>query len=157
MLADDGNADASAYQTAFQALGAFNCAPARCERRRELRSPLRSYQWIAPRSGNRMPHPVQFEQYQCYDISASGFSFLSPTRPGFRSLVVALVALPEVIYLAADVVHCTDVYAYPSGAVEPAAARSRFHDVDDGTPMYLVGCRFDRRLSDELFQQSQPG
>jgi len=147
--------DAGARQAAFQAVGAFGATTERVERRKEYRSPFRSYQWVAPRVGDRLPNPAQFEQYQCYDISGNGFSFLAPNRPGFRSLVVALVVLPEIIYMSADVVHCTEVIAYPSGCVEPAAnRRARLAPLDgahDGVPMYLVGCRFIQRLDGDLF------
>jgi len=155
MFGVEPTSDVGAHQAAFQAVGAFGATTERVERRRDYRSPFRSYQWVAPRVGDRLPNPAQFEQYQCYDISGSGFSFLSPNRPGFRSLVVALVVLPEIIYMSADVVHCTEVITYPSGCVEPAATRrARLGPVDSengGVPMYLIGCRFIQRLRGSLF------
>jgi hypothetical protein len=98
-----------------------------------------------------VPEQTAFFPVKCHDLSTRGFSFIAKRRPQFASLVLALGTPPDVIYLAAEVRHCTDVLAYPSGRVEvldgqetPADGRCR--GGNGAEPGVLVGCEFIRRL-----------
>jgi hypothetical protein len=77
-------------------------------------------QRIAPLVGTGLPGPEAYRDVRCFDLSASGFSYLSPTPPEGSSLVVALGSQPNLTYLTAEVAHIT--------------------------PLTLVGCRFTGRL-----------
>lgn len=151
MLGYNASLEIDCFETPYPASMAFSGSQCLVERRRYPRLPFRSYQWIAVRHGEQIPNPADFEQYQCHDISLGGISFLSPCRPAGNSLVVALVALPRIVYMGATVAHCTQVLAYPTGRVEPMSLTSwrpileRTGDCR-GTPMVLVGCCFTRRL-----------
>jgi hypothetical protein len=99
-----------------------------------------------------VPEQTEFFPVRCHDLSTRGFSFLVRRQPQFKSIVLALTTLPEVIYLAAEVKHCTDVLVHPSGRVE--VLRNR--DAESGCKIgsgngaecsVLVGCEFTRRLN----------
>jgi hypothetical protein len=123
------------------------------ERREGLRQPFLVVQRIAPGFHQEIPPDSAFMEIRCHDLTQSGFSFLLPQAPDFDRLVAALGRPPSVIHVAAEVLHCSEVRVYPSGAVEgienwvsPASAEAR-----QGQPskrMVLVGCRFIRRLGD---------
>ena len=123
------------------------------EPRHRARRPFGVRQWIAQWSGSGIPDASAFLEVRCYNISERGFSFLFPTRPEFQSLVAALGQPPALIYLAAEVVHCTRAVVLPSGTVKrlPAGASGSeppWNDPADAgaRPMVLVGCRFLERL-----------
>ncbi len=151
MFGNTGELASEAGRSAFGACAAFGGEQASREQRREPRSQFRSYQWIAARNGIALPEPADFQQYQCHNISSHGISFFSPSRPESDSLVVALVMLPEIIYVAATVVHCTHVLVRSTGKVEVLPAWSKLELVkelghEQGVPMFLVGCRFTQRV-----------
>ncbi|HVX62073.1 MAG TPA: diguanylate cyclase [Pirellulales bacterium] len=98
------------------------------DRRNQPRRPFPTNQFIAPYAEGQMPTREMFRQVPCHDISAGGFSFLSPDPPDFEQFVVALGVPPNVTYLTAKVVHTT---VTDSGPV----------------PMFLVGCRFTGRIN----------
>ena len=121
------------------------------ERRRARRRPFLSTQRIAPHRGERFPEDSEFMDVQCPGLSTSGFSFLLPDSPDFTALVAAFGGPPDVIYVAAEVLHCTRVLVYPSGVVQRAgdqATRPAYQSSDEErpAPMVLVGCRFTKRL-----------
>lgn len=125
------------------------------ERRRCAREPFPVVQQVARATGQKVPEQSAFFPVKCRDLSTRGFSFVLKRRPQFTSLVLALDAPPEVIYLAAEVRHCTEVLVHPSGRVEPlpkqdpeAAAPSPGGDgANDGAKVgVLVGCEFTERL-----------
>ena len=125
------------------------------ERRCLPRTPYDARQRVARRDGPGIPDDSEFHEVRCHDISQSGFAFLFPTRPAFQSLVVAFGLPPTVIYVAAEVAHCTRALVFPSGRVKrlrqslPAGAvQAAEPDSEDaeGRPMILVGCRFRERL-----------
>lgn len=120
------------------------------ERRVCYRRRFFALQRIAPYDGSRMPADDEFFCAESRDLTSQGVSFLFPERPEFRRLVVAFGEPPTRSYVAAEIVHATDVMVYPSGLVEPArdgqpAAECGEDGTDEGAPMVLVGCRFLER------------
>ncbi|MDZ7618588.1 MAG: PilZ domain-containing protein [Patescibacteria group bacterium] len=140
------------FDTPFAAsVATFSGSQSLVERRQYPRFPFRSYQWVAIRRGEAAPRLNDFEQFQCHDISLGGISFLAPDRLPSSALLIALVALPKIVYMDATIVHCTHVLAYPTGRVEPMPHApwnriTRRTDDNLAAPMLLVGCRFTHRL-----------
>jgi hypothetical protein len=121
------------------------------ERRSAPRESFRVVQRIAQANGGKVPEQTAFFPVRCHDLSTRGFSFIVKRRPQFKSLVLALGTPPGVIYLAAEVRHCTDVVTYPSGKVEILDDHSKqiARDSRSGKRVelgVLVGCQFTRRL-----------
>jgi hypothetical protein len=121
------------------------------ERRCSARRPFRVVQRIAQATGARVPEQTAFFPVKCHDLSTRGFSFIVKTQPQFKSLVLALGTPPDVVYLAAEVRHCTEVLVHPSGRV----AALQGQEAPSGRGMrggngiergVLVGCEFLRRL-----------
>jgi len=96
-------------------------------RRARPRRAFPYYQLIAPLKGNRLPAPSAFEKVLCRDISAGGFSYLIDEEPKHQRLVVAFGTEPHLTYLAATVVHVSQV------------------EIDDRR-QYAVGCRYTGRI-----------
>jgi len=138
----DGKSTASSDKTEDRAVSARGKSPAptkeelaalvglpgpiNSERRRR---PRRSYpyrQLVAPILGPTLPDEDEFTEIECNDISAGGFSFLSPRPPQSEMLVVALGSPPRLTHLMAQVVHVTRVER-------------------KGRRMYLVGCSYTGR------------
>jgi hypothetical protein len=123
------------------------------ERRRAPRQPFPVVRRIAQTTGQEVPEQAAFFPVNCRDLSTHGFSFLVKTRPQFKSLVLALDAPPNMIFLAAEVRHCTDVLVHPSGRVEVLllnlVARDDYERrrVAGAEFQVLVGCEFTRRLA----------
>lgn len=121
------------------------------ERRRRNRHDYPTAQRIAPRYGYKLPRVQDFFEVLCHDLNEGGFSFLLPSLPDFKRLVVVLNAPPDTMVVAADVVHTSKVLLHPSGRIEtldgsPRTAE-RCHGARRGVrPMALVGCRFTERL-----------
>ena len=57
--------------------------------------------------GNHMPDEAAYRQVRCFDLSATGFSFLSTTPLESGKLVIALGSPPDFKRLKAEVVHDT--------------------------------------------------
>jgi diguanylate cyclase (GGDEF)-like protein len=97
------------------------------ERRRFPRSPLRATHFVAPYANGQVPTARMFREVMCEDVSEGGFSYFDEAAPVVPDLVVELGTSPNLIYLAARVVHCTSIGT-------PTA------------PRYKIGCRFSGRL-----------
>lgn len=99
------------------------------DRRTNDRRSFNGTQRMATYIGGRVPGPDEFRPIECYDLSPSGFSFLSDRLPEANSLVVSLgdAATFETL-LTADVV---------TVAPAPAGAQTR----------YRIGCRFTGRVN----------
>jgi PAS domain S-box-containing protein len=97
------------------------------DRRRRPRRSFSYFQRIAPIENGRIPPLRMFHRVKCLDISAGGFSFLSPVEPSETDYVVALGSPPVVINVAARVVHVTPIDF-------------------EGESNYLVGCEYTGRL-----------
>ena len=120
------------------------------ERRVCYRRRFFALQRIAPYDGSRIPEESEFLCVESRDLTSQGVSFLFPTHPDFRSVVVAFGEPPMHSQVVAEIVHSTDVVVYPSGLVEPVRDRqpaSQCHHAEtgEGKPMVLVGCRFIER------------
>jgi len=116
-----------------------------CYRRRFF-----ALQRIAPYDGSRIPEESEFFCVESRDLTSRGVSFLLPTHPDFRLVVVAFGEPPMRSHVVAEIVHSTDVMVYRSGLVEPAhdcegEADPDPHQGERGEPMVLVGCRFIER------------
>lgn len=98
------------------------------DRRAATRRHFAQKQFVAPYHGGCLPGRVSFREVTCQDISATGFSFLSPQLPDFESLVVALGVSPNMTYMTARVVN-------------------RIQLADDPVPLYRIGCRFSGRIA----------
>ena len=93
------------------------------ERRRQPRRRYPYKQKIAPITSGKLPTMEHFYSTACYDVSASGFSFLAPIVPEYRELVVALGSHPSLIYVKAEVRHSTPTF-------------------ENGEQMFLIGCQY---------------
>jgi len=149
MLTTNGQIDANFYNMIHQLADSVQLDRQE-DRRKEPREAYPSTQRIATRRGSDLPDESQFFDVRFYDLTRSGFSFLVPSAPASDSLVAAIGASPNTIYLAAEVTHRTEVLVYSSGLVERAkhsAAIGR-HGLNskDATPMVLVGCRFTEKI-----------
>ncbi len=127
------------------------------DRRDTSREPFPAIQHIAPADGENMPKRTAFFPIRCHDLSTRGFSFFANEQPQFSSLVLALRTATEVIYLAAEVRHCTEALVYPSGRVEVLGGPRDGADCkrarrDGAEHVVLVGCEFARRLDWEESQ-----
>lgn len=122
----------------------------RQERRQHPRKAYRAIQRVAPWLGGVFPEEDEFFDVACRDLTPAGFSFLFPTEPDFPQLVAELGQGPEAIYVVAEVLRSEPVLLYPAGHVERrrnASGRARpATRRRGGTPMFLIGCRFLRRL-----------
>jgi hypothetical protein len=118
-------ADAEFFALVHQVLDAQHHRPG-IERREKRRQRYPRWQFIAPLLNDELPAADDFEQFLCYDLSESGFSYLALEPPPSQRLVVAL-GDASYIYLSAAVVHHRP-FDSPAG------------------PRLLVGCRFLSRL-----------
>ena len=122
----------------------------RLEQRSDKRRDYRTAQRIARWDGGPIPDEDQFVAIQCRDLTRSGLSFLTPTEPHFSTIVVEFGAAPDVFYVAAQIVRGVPVMCYPSGFVTPindgGVATLTGPPGETGKAMFLVGCRFTRRL-----------
>jgi hypothetical protein len=129
------------------------------ERRSCRRRAFFAIQRIAPITGPQMPHETEFFCVESRDLTSHGISLFMPARPTFTSLVIAFDGSPTTEYVAAEVIHCTEVLVYPSGLIEPLAdqsdgsARNAARD-GPGELMVLVGCRLDRTKNEFTIWQS---
>lgn len=142
--------DANFYRLIHQMLGTQREAGSR-NRRCEERRPFFASQRIAKWDGSQFPDPEQFVPVQCLDLTRGGVSFLVADEPRFSTLVVEFGVPSQTLYVAAHVVRTAPVVRFPSGQVkqvngfdDPAARIGP--NGEQGVPMYLVGCRFTRRL-----------
>ncbi len=88
-----------------------------------LAGPVEHTIYIAPQANARTVRRSDFHPMLGRDISVSGFSFFSETRPRFDSLIVAINGLDGDRIFAAEVVHATLIDKH-----------------------YVVGCRFLERV-----------
>lgn len=118
--------DASFYEMVHQLIEPAENETDADRRNRERRAFSR-VQFIAPLIDGRMPHASTFREVRCHDLSARGFSYLTPRPPECTHLVVGLGTPPSLIYLTAEVRHYSEV-------------------LHGDHTMYLVGCLFTGRL-----------
>jgi len=143
-MLDSHSVDPQLGKLDYQLLGSPR-ASAEEERRSSCRRPVFAIRRIAPRTGSSPPAEADFFCVESRDLTDEGFSFFMPSRPAFDSLLLAIDRSSSVEYLPAEVIHCTDVWVYPSGLVETADQRDaggRDRPGQDGRQMVLVGCRF---------------
>jgi len=124
------------------------------ERRRAPRELFPVVQRIAQAADGKVPEQATFFPVKCHDLSTRGFSFFVKKRPQFKSMVLALGTPPDVIYLGAEVRHCTDVLMHASGRVEVLDEQDAQTDCaspsGNGAELtVLVGCEFTRRLESQ--------
>ena len=117
------------------------------DRRGTRRRPVFAVRRIAPLVGSSTPGEAEFFCVESRDLTAGGFSFFMQSRPTFEALVLALDTSTSVERRTAEVVHCTDVWVYPSGLVEPVDDRNpgvsgQGPQGETAQRMVLVGCRF---------------
>jgi len=120
--AGDAQAD-SEHVSPFGALP----SPINVERRRKPRRSYPYIQRIAPILDGKRPDQNAFQEVQCNDISAGGFSFISDAPPVSDSYVVALGCAPKFTFLTAQVAHVTRVQ-------------------HEGERRFLVGCNYVGRV-----------
>jgi hypothetical protein len=125
-----------------------NCQTKGAERRGQRRNAFRVVQRIAPCDGAEFPPDADFFEARCHDLNRAGFSFLVPKWPRFDRLVAEFGKRPHLIHVVAEVVHAEQVAVYASGRVVRLgqAACPGGRTSHTGQPMFLVGCRFLRRI-----------
>ena len=102
-------------------------SPINVERRRKPRRSYPYIQRIAPILDGKRPDLDAFQEIQCNDISAGGFSFISDAPPVSDSYVVSLGCPPKFTFLTAQVAHVTRVR-------------------HEGERRFLVGCNYVGRV-----------
>jgi hypothetical protein len=118
--------DASFYEMVHQLIEPDE-DQADAERRGRQRRSFPRVQFIAPLVDGRMPQESTFREVQCHDLSARGFSYLTPRPPECTHLVVGLGTPPTLLYLTAEVKHYSTV-------------------LHGDQSVYLVGCLFTGRM-----------
>lgn len=118
------------------------------DRRREPRHAYGMLQRVAPYDGRWFPGDEDFVDVHCHDLTRSGFSFLLPRRPAFKSIVACFEGPDETLYLEAEVVQVSRALIQPGGEVEVFGDRApSLAAIRPGVrPALLIGCRFVRRL-----------
>ncbi len=129
------------------------------DRRVHERNQVWSRQRVAPVRGSAFPHPAQFEEVLCVDISKGGLSFLTSKQLRSRHLVVELGVPPHALYVLAQVVFQRPVLYWSCGTLEPLPPEGAFSqgvpdpsealwDDDSEKPevKVQVGCRFIRKV-----------
>lgn len=142
--------DANFYRLIHQMLGTQRHEDG-IDRRTEKRHPYSTAQRVARWDGSTFPEADQFVPIQCRDLTRGGFSFLAASEPRFSTLVIEFGIPPHVLYIAAQVVGSVPVVYYRSGEVRRTskpddAASMTDSSCEQGAAMFLVGCRFTRRL-----------
>jgi len=156
--------DAVFYRLVHEVLLASR-ADRQADRRKQRRSAFSTRQRVAPWDGRQFPEPSQFFEVQCHDLTQGGFSFLLPQPPDFAFLVAELTTPVELIFLAAEVRHYCRVWSRtwigPAGELgrvgreeEPASVGPE--DAESPGPIFLVGCRFVRRLPKPVWAETHP-
>ena len=84
-------------------------SPNGSDRRNRPRQSYPYHQLVAPMDRGELPGRDKFKHTPCHDISSGGFSFVSATPPTSDCFVVALGNPPDLIYLAAQVAHVTQI------------------------------------------------
>ncbi len=112
-----------------------------------LRVPFPVIQGVAPRRGDALPDDAEFLSVQCHDLATGGASFLMDAEPDFDTLVMAVGEPPAIAYMAAEIVHRTEVTLFGSTVVKRGGEEPTGKDpAEPGRPMVLVGCRFTGRI-----------
>jgi hypothetical protein len=75
----------------------------------------------------RPPEPDGMETVRCIDLSRDGFAFYYPRRPDFQQLAIALGIEPDIVWMAARIVHVEMIELC-------------------GSLVFRVGCRFTEQL-----------
>ncbi|MGE0610275.1 MAG: hypothetical protein AB7O62_24510 [Pirellulales bacterium] len=99
--------DATRDDTEFFSMVHRLSAPALPQERMHDRHAYQRIQRVAPVFGGRMPDKAAFREVRCFDLSATGFSYLTLTPPESDELVVALGTPPHLTHFKASVVHET--------------------------------------------------
>ncbi|MHB8897581.1 MAG: hypothetical protein ACYC6Y_02420 [Thermoguttaceae bacterium] len=121
------------------------------ERRSESRHPYHVLQKVAPYDGRWFPISEEFVDVQCHDLTRSGFSFLFPRRPAFKSIVASFEGPDETMYFEAEVTQVSRALIHPGGQVEALGQRSPSASAvrPGARAALLIGCRFVRRIRPE--------
>ncbi len=149
MASLESEIDAQFYQMIFRL--SEGATTALDDRRQEPRHPYHVLQKVAPYDGRWFPAPDEFVDVQCHDLTRSGFSFLLPRRPAFKSIVASFQGPDETMYFEAEVVQVSRALIQPGGEVEVfnsgAPSLPALHS--GARPALLIGCRLIRRLQPE--------
>jgi len=121
------NQDGDGNQPAAGADGqSADDAPRGRDRRMRPRRAYPYMQRMAPIKNGQMPALSDFQEVECNDIGAGGFSYFADTRPAESDVVVAFGSGSSQTYLKARVVHSTPT-------------------MHEGRRVFLVGCRYTGR------------
>ena len=128
--------------------------PATSDRRARPRESFTSPHKVAPYDGLTTPRPEDFVDVHCHDLARGGFSYLSPLAVESTKLITAFGVPPDVTCVEARVVRTTEVLQFPStGLLETiddsnGPVQYRGPNGEIGVPLFLISCRFVRRLKD---------
>lgn len=78
---------------------------------------------IAPCVDPQLPCESEFLTVTCYNLSSAGFAFLLHNPPMFNTLVAAFTNSGQVVYMMAQVVHCTGVVGFTGSSHRLGAVR----------------------------------
>jgi hypothetical protein len=96
------------------------------ERRSAQRHAYNCIQLLAPYDGERLPTQADFQHVSCLDLSSTGFSFCTRSRPESKFVIIALGEVPFLFFVA-EILHVNAVNK-------------------DGMLNHHVGCRLLRRI-----------
>jgi hypothetical protein len=99
------------------------------------RRPYPTWQYVTPYTDS-LPDPTEFKDVYCHDISVGGISYLSPEVPTDMQVCISVGTAPDWLLMEAQVANYRLVQY-------------------KGLPMYLIGCRFSRRIG--KFSELWPG
>ena len=134
-----------AYEVAYHVLKASPELMMK-ECRKESKHPFRVFQSIAEYDGDGIPDESRFSQVLCLDLSQGGFSFVASEKPDYPTLVISLGDPPNQTHMVAEIVHFRRVRLLDGEQIEILDDSEGNNDDSREAPLFLVGCRFSRRL-----------
>jgi len=100
--------DAEAIEFLARIVGGLG--PTLGDRRRAERRPFPSVQNVAPMDCDGLPPTAAFTPVLCHDLSKSGLSFFWPSKPRFKSIVLALSNGEQTMHFMAGIRHFREGY-----------------------------------------------
>jgi hypothetical protein len=102
------------------------------------RRPYPTWQYMTSFT-DTLPDPADFKDVYCHDLSVGGISYLSPDVPKDMQICISVGTAPDWLLMEAQVANYRSIQY-------------------KGLPMFLIGCRFSRRIGSfsELWPNKVP-